>query len=70
MQAKLLMRLFTVVESGRITVPLYDVTQHDPNMTNQMFVRQYIATLVSQAFPNVVQYVIMGNISLLVEKVN
>ena len=53
-QTLLLARIFELVETGRVAAPLWDPTQvADPNMTNQLFIRQYTATLLRTAFPHV-----------------
>lgn len=53
-QSLLLARMFQLVESGQIQVPLFDPAQvQDPNMTNGLFLRQYTANLLKSAFPHV-----------------
>ncbi|EEB06315.1 nuclear export receptor Crm1 [Schizosaccharomyces japonicus yFS275] len=52
LQSLILSRLFYLVESGQIEAPLFDPAQLPQNMTNQMFLRQYIAELLANAFPH------------------
>ncbi|EPX75247.1 nuclear export receptor Crm1 [Schizosaccharomyces octosporus yFS286] len=52
LQSLILARLFFLVESSQITVPLYDPTQFPSDMNNQLFLRQYIMNLLSSAFPH------------------
>lgn len=53
-QSALLVRLFELVEAGRITAPLWDVNEiSDPGMSNPLFIRQHVSTLLRNAFPNV-----------------
>lgn len=50
--------MIALVEAGDIKVPLWEAAQvTDPAMTNQLFVRQYLATLLQSAFPNLQPYV-------------
>jgi len=50
-QATILAKLFHIIDSGSITVPLWKPEQGTfPN--NQTFVRQYTINLVAQSFPN------------------
>jgi exportin-1 len=52
-QSILLARLFDLVESGQIQAPLFDPAQvSEPNMTNQQFIRGYVANMLSNAFPH------------------
>jgi hypothetical protein len=56
LQATILMHMFGTIESGAITVPLWDsATVQDPTMTNQRFMREYIVNLLRSAFPNLSQ---------------
>lgn len=53
-QSVLLARMFQLVESGFITVPLFDPSQvPDPSMSNAVFLREYTANLLKSAFPHV-----------------
>lgn len=53
-QSALLARLFELIETGRISAPLWDT--NDPansSMSNPLFIRQHVSTLLKGAFPNV-----------------
>ncbi|CAB55858.2 karyopherin/importin beta family nuclear export signal receptor Crm1 [Schizosaccharomyces pombe] len=52
LQSLILARLFYLVESNQITVPLYDPSQFPQEMNNQLFLRQYIMNLLVTAFPH------------------
>ncbi|ERF74905.1 Exportin-1 [Endocarpon pusillum Z07020] len=51
-QGMLLARMFQLVESGKITEPLYTTEQAAPGTSNKQFVQQYTANLLQQAFQN------------------
>jgi len=53
MHATLLKEIFALVESGGVQVPLFDVRAQPPGTTNAMFLRDYVTTIISSAFPNV-----------------
>jgi exportin-1 len=54
LQSLILARLFQLVETGAITVPLYDPsTVPDPSVSNAVFLRDYTASLLQTAFPHV-----------------
>lgn len=58
LQSALLARLFQLVEANHIQAPLYDPSQvPDPNMTNNIFLREFCANLLKTAFPHVQPYV-------------
>lgn len=53
-QCLLLARIFELIETDRVTAPLWDPAQvPDPAMTNRLFIRQYTANLLRTAFPHV-----------------
>jgi len=53
LQAAILMHMFGTIESGAITIPLWDSnTIKDPTMTNQRFIREFVITMLRSAFPN------------------
>ena len=53
LQSMILSQLFGYVDSGLITVPLFDpATVPNPNMTNQEYLRDYVTTTLHQAFPH------------------
>ena len=51
--------MFGVVESSRLTVPLWSDEQGGPTAfpNNSIFLRQYVANLLARAFPNLSKYV-------------
>ena len=54
LQSMLLARMFQLVETNQITVPLFDpAAVTDPNMSNSLFLREYTANLLKSAFPHV-----------------
>ncbi|OCH95617.1 hypothetical protein OBBRIDRAFT_788159 [Obba rivulosa] len=54
LQSLLLARMFQLVETNQISVPLFDpATVPDPNMSNSLFLREYTANLLKSAFPHV-----------------
>ncbi|KAN0064829.1 Karyopherin transporter [Thecaphora frezii] len=58
-QCTLLARIFELIETDRVTAPLWDpATVTDPNMNNRLFIRQYTSNLLRSAFPHVqAQYI-------------
>jgi len=47
----ILAHMFTIAENNGITVPLYDTTQAaNANMTNELYIKEYIALLLKQTF--------------------
>lgn len=58
LQSMLLARMFQLVETGGITVPLFDpASVPDPNISNSQFLKEYTANLLKNAFPHVQLYV-------------
>jgi len=58
LQSMVLARLFQLVQTGAIGVPLFDPsTVPDPNMSNSLFLQEYTATLLKNAFPHLQPYV-------------
>ena len=54
LQSLLLARMFQLVETNQITVPLFDpATVPDPNISNSVFLREYTASLLKSAFSHV-----------------
>jgi exportin-1 len=50
----LLCRLINLVETNQVGAPLWDpAVVTDPNMTNPLFLKQHIATLLQNAFGHV-----------------
>ncbi|KAJ9124761.1 Exportin-1 [Naganishia onofrii] len=71
LQAMLLCRLIALVESNQVTAPLWDPsTVTDPNMTNQLFLKQHIATLLQNAFGHVQPAQINSFVQLMAESSN
>eukprot|EP01130_Rhizamoeba_saxonica_P016761 TRINITY_DN7811_c0_g1_i1.p1 TRINITY_DN7811_c0_g1~~TRINITY_DN7811_c0_g1_i1.p1 ORF type:complete len:1054 (-),score=219.08 TRINITY_DN7811_c0_g1_i1:70-3231(-) len=54
-QARIILEMVRAVDSGKISVPLWEQGTQDPTMTNQRFLREYMMHLLSQAFPNLAQ---------------
>ena len=58
LQSMVLARLFQLVQTGAIGVPLFDPsTVPDPSMSNSLFLQEYTATLLKNAFPHLQPYV-------------
>ena len=58
LQSMLLARMFQLVETNHITVPLFDpAAVPDPSMSNSTFLKEYTANLLKSAFPHVQMYV-------------
>ena len=54
LQSMLLARMFQLVETGQITVPLFDPSNvPNPNISNSQFLKEYTANLLKNAFPHV-----------------
>ncbi|GAK65900.1 nuclear export receptor crm1 [Moesziomyces antarcticus] len=52
-QCQLLARIFELIETDRVTAPLWDAsTQTDASMNNRLFIRQYTSNLLRTAFPH------------------
>ncbi|KAI9734835.1 MAG: Karyopherin transporter [Cirrosporium novae-zelandiae] len=51
-QSMLLARMFYFVESGKIQEPVYKPDQAPPGTSNKDFLREFIGTLLQNAFPN------------------
>ena len=57
LQSMLLARMFQLVETNQISVPLFDpATVPDPNISNSLYLREYTANLLKNAFPHVQLY--------------
>ena len=50
-QANVLKLLFHIVETGQVTVPLYD-TAARPGIDNSTFLKDHVSSLIMSAFPN------------------
>lgn len=54
LQSMLLARMFQLVQTNQITVPLFDPSAvPDPTISNALFLREYTANLLKSAFPHV-----------------
>lgn len=51
LQAQLLAKLVELVETGKISVPLYKPEEVPSGMTNQLYLKEYTASMLSNAFP-------------------
>ncbi|KAI9273988.1 nuclear export factor CRM1 [Helicostylum pulchrum] len=52
-QTEVLARLFNLVTSNQIQVPLFEPSQvSDPNITNAKFLEEYVSALLQNAFPH------------------
>ncbi|KAJ9106972.1 Exportin-1 [Naganishia adeliensis] len=68
LQAMLLCRLINLVETNQVGAPLWDTaTVTDPNMTNPLFLKQHIATLLQNAFGHVQPAQINSFVQLMAE---
>ncbi|KAI9893207.1 MAG: Karyopherin transporter [Vezdaea aestivalis] len=52
-QATLMQRLFYLVNSNQITVPLYKPGEVQPGTTNKVYLAEHVSNLLVNAFPNV-----------------
>lgn len=55
LQCQILQRLFQIVETGVVTIPLWGAEQQFPN--NQTFVRGFVTNLIGKTFQTVTPYV-------------
>lgn len=51
-QSTLLARMFWLVGAGKISGPIYTEEQSQPGMSNKDFLQNFVANLLSNAFPN------------------
>ena len=52
MHSTILKHVFYLIQSGHITVPLFDVSTQPAGTTNQQFICQYVVSMISNAFQN------------------
>ncbi|KAG0148913.1 hypothetical protein CROQUDRAFT_40680 [Cronartium quercuum f. sp. fusiforme G11] len=52
-QSQVLSRMWALVETNAIAGPLFNPAEHDPSMTNSLFLKEYTLGLLSSAFPHV-----------------
>ena len=51
--------MFNLVETGQVRVPLWDASKPVPSeMTNQLFLREHVMALLTNAFPHLAMYVL------------
>lgn len=68
MQTILLARLISLVETNQVQAPLYDpATVSNPSMSNAVYLKQHIATLLSNAFGHVQPAQINSFVNLMFE---
>lgn len=68
MQTILLARLISLVESGGVQAPLFNPAEvNDPSMTNAIYLKGYIANLLSNAFGHVQPTQINAFVNLMFE---
>jgi len=48
----LLARMFYLIESGKISQPIYTPEQAQPGTSNKDFLRSFVGNLLHTAFPN------------------
>lgn len=52
-QSMVLSRMWALVETNEIAGPLFNPAEHEANMDNSMFLKEYTLGLLSGAFPHV-----------------
>ena len=60
MHATILKHVFYIIQSGHITVPLFDVSAQPAGMTNQQYIVQYVTSMISAAFQNMSAQAVQG----------
>lgn len=65
-QAQLLAILFSVVETGAVTAPLYQPDQAPANTANSLFLKEFLANMLLSAFPNLQPDQVSSFISVLI----
>lgn len=62
LQIMILARLFRIVESGAVTLSLAESAgAPDPSKSNSLFLKEFAASLLKNAFPHVAPYVFCPN---------
>jgi len=64
-QSQVLATMFNLVETGMITVPLFDTSQHPPGTTNSAYLKAHLSGLFAASFPNLTQRNIEGFVASL-----
>ncbi|CEP63140.1 exportin CRM1 LALA0_S07e03290g [Lachancea lanzarotensis] len=67
-QSLLLMRLISLVEENKIAVPLYQPGEVAEGATNQLYLANYMANMLSSAFPHLSKEQVTGFISALIKQ--
>lgn len=68
LQSLLLARMFQLVQTNQITIPLFDPSMvADPNISNAVFLREYTANLLKSAFPHVQKWVPNSTIGMSID---
>lgn len=60
MHATLLRQIFSLVETGQVTLPLFDPATQPPGQTNQGYMREYVLELLAASFPNLTRPMIQA----------
>ncbi|KAM3571498.1 hypothetical protein VYU27_006474 [Nannochloropsis oceanica] len=63
MHATLLRQIFTLIELGQVTAPLFDTASQPPEQTNQQFMRESVLELLSRSFPNLTRTMTVAFVS-------
>lgn len=59
MQTTVLARLFQLVEAGQVQAPLFNPAHvANPAITNAQFLQEYVTSLLMNAFPHLLKYVV------------
>lgn len=64
MQANILAYMFSIVESGKITLPLNPAVQGD-SIPNLVYIQQFVADLLKRAFGHLSEWVFKVFINIL-----
>ncbi|CCE61572.1 hypothetical protein TPHA_0A04970 [Tetrapisispora phaffii CBS 4417] len=67
-QSLLLMKLISLVEENKITVPLYKPGSATENTSNQDYLHQYLANLLGNAFPHLSKDQVISFLSALIKQ--
>lgn len=60
MHATLLRQIFSLIETGQVTLPLFDPATQPPGQTNQGYMREYVLELLAASFPNLTRPMIQA----------
>ncbi|AET37825.1 exportin CRM1 Ecym_2068 [Eremothecium cymbalariae DBVPG len=67
-QSLLLMKMISLVQDNKIPVPLYKAGEAPEGTTNQVYLANYMANMLSSAFPHLTQEQISGFLNALVKQ--